>query len=230
MNHQLFDETAQAFAHTADAQIAKGAYRRGQLFIAAVQQYVPARGRVLDYGCGPGRIARQIAQMGYSVLGLDVSEGMIAQAKQQDLSGLAIDFSVLHQTADDLPPNAFDGIVCSSVIEYVPDAAGLVQDWARALTRTGVLIMSFANRHSLWRMYAHWCHPDAPHFTLQHNIWTFADCRTILATNGLIVRQPPVYYDAAPFDTRRKLTFLTRSEWIGTLGLVVAQKRVNKTG
>ena len=51
---------AEAFARNADVQIAKGTYRRGQLFTSAVSQYGPAGGRVLDYGCGPGRIALDI--------------------------------------------------------------------------------------------------------------------------------------------------------------------------
>ena len=57
------------------------------------------------------------------MLGLDASEEIITQANQQDLSGLAINFLVFHQTANDLPLDAFDGIMCSSVIEYVSDAA-----------------------------------------------------------------------------------------------------------
>ncbi|HEX8711238.1 MAG TPA: class I SAM-dependent methyltransferase [Terracidiphilus sp.] len=39
------------------------------------------RGRVCDMGCGPGQIARFLHEAGADVLGLDLSPGMLAQAR-----------------------------------------------------------------------------------------------------------------------------------------------------
>ncbi|MGI8666383.1 MAG: class I SAM-dependent methyltransferase, partial [Jatrophihabitans sp.] len=42
---------------------------------------VPAPARVLDAGCGTGRIAITLAEWGYQVLGVDLDESMLAQAR-----------------------------------------------------------------------------------------------------------------------------------------------------
>jgi SAM-dependent methyltransferase len=44
---------------------------------------VPARARVLDVGCGSGRLARELLAAGYAVHGIDASPAMIALAREQ---------------------------------------------------------------------------------------------------------------------------------------------------
>lgn len=42
---------------------------------------VPAPARVLDAGCGTGRIAIRLSELGYQVTGVDLDESMLAQAR-----------------------------------------------------------------------------------------------------------------------------------------------------
>jgi SAM-dependent methyltransferase len=52
------------------------------------------RGRVLDVGCGPGRVALELRRRGHEVVGIDTSDGSIAVARQrglQDVHVLAVE-------------------------------------------------------------------------------------------------------------------------------------------
>lgn len=48
-----------------------------------LQEHVPM-GKALDFGCGSGRSTRLLRDLGYPVVGIDVSEAMIARARQLD--------------------------------------------------------------------------------------------------------------------------------------------------
>src|SRR5262250_1364895 len=43
---------------------------------------VRGRGLVADLGCGPGHVARYLHERGVTMVGIDLSPGMIAQAEQ----------------------------------------------------------------------------------------------------------------------------------------------------
>lgn len=48
-----------------------------------IREHKPGARTVLDMGCGTGRHARLLAQKGYQVHGVDMSEGMLASAKEK---------------------------------------------------------------------------------------------------------------------------------------------------
>lgn len=54
---------------------------------------LPPGGRVLDLGCGTGRHAIGLALAGYQVTGVDISPGMLAQARQRaDAAGVSVEW------------------------------------------------------------------------------------------------------------------------------------------
>src|ERR1700675_1323407 len=110
----VFDSNAKFFAGEIDKAIEAGCYRRGDLFLQFANRRIPPGSLILDYGCGPGRISLMLARSGFHVLGVDPSQRMIDQAKEQDTQGLRLQFRVGDESV--LRSGSYDAIVCSSVI------------------------------------------------------------------------------------------------------------------
>jgi SAM-dependent methyltransferase len=225
MSKTMFDTSAADFAKTTDNVIAARGYVRGRLFIEALQREVAAGARVLDFGCGPGRISLMAAEAGYDVDGVDSSTGMIAQASSQAIAGRRVRFGECDGIGNDLETGAYAGIVCSSVIEYIADSDTLLANFNRALKPSGTLAISYCNKRSLWRAYARRAYADKPHYAAQVNIWTFGEFKERLARAGFDVVSGPVFFEGGPFEKRAALKFLCATAVIGTLGFLVARKR-----
>ncbi|MFZ9499844.1 MAG: class I SAM-dependent methyltransferase, partial [Bacteroidia bacterium] len=75
---------------------------------------------VLEYGCGPGSAAFDLAARGAQVVGIDISEVAIEQsrAKAQEL-GLVIDFRCMNAESLEFEDNTFDMIVGSAILHHL---------------------------------------------------------------------------------------------------------------
>jgi trans-aconitate methyltransferase len=100
------------------------------------------RQRVLDFGCGPGKLTAQLSA-DFEAAGADSSELMIQQA-QHDYPG--IDFFVwdgLQPLPDSIA--AFDAVVSKLTLEFIPDLSQLAANLHSALVKGGNLIVSVAH-------------------------------------------------------------------------------------
>ena len=74
-------------------------------------------GRVLDIGAGgSGRAANWFLNNGYDYIGVDISQGMIAQARQNCPQARFKQISIYNLDFDD----PFDGFWCSAVLLHIP--------------------------------------------------------------------------------------------------------------
>jgi len=223
MSIEIFDRGSRDFTRQTDAAVAAGAYLRGRLFADAVASGTRAGEVVLDYGCGPGRIGAMIADRGFRVDGRDPSPLMLVEARKLLRDDEGVSFSLSTGNGEGLPDGHYGAIVCSSVIEFVPEPAKLLRHFHRATKPGALLALSFSNRRSLWGAYARRRY-EQPHLAVQYNVWTFEQTRTLLAENGFRVMSGPIYYEASPFDRRPLLKSLSASAWVGTLGFVTARR------
>jgi SAM-dependent methyltransferase len=221
MKH-VFDQVASRFARSIDGTMRAGYYARGKHFLGLAQHAFPKSGYVLDFGCGPGRLSLLLADAGFRVLGADISHGMIAEARQLDTRGLPIEFATIERAEDALVPGTYDGIVCSSVIEYVADADSLLQGFRRSLRNSGSLLISFANRASVFRWYWNKIAPPNPMGAAQHHVWTWREFRALLARNGFAPATRPRYFEW-PWDARAWGAPFTHTPFLGSIGVVVAK-------
>jgi 2-polyprenyl-3-methyl-5-hydroxy-6-metoxy-1,4-benzoquinol methylase len=102
------------------------------------------RGRVIELGCGRGHLAQAISDRGLEVIGVEVNERKIREAREfyPELEFLHADIRDL-----DLDGEAFDTAVLAEVIEHVPEEIGeemLAVAW-RLLRPGGTLIVSVPN-------------------------------------------------------------------------------------
>jgi 2-polyprenyl-3-methyl-5-hydroxy-6-metoxy-1,4-benzoquinol methylase len=56
---------------------------RLQRFENALLRTVRPPAEILDFGCGSGDISAHLAELGYTLTGVDLSEGMIARASER---------------------------------------------------------------------------------------------------------------------------------------------------
>lgn len=75
------EDYAQRYADRFRSMAARGEDAHGEAAFVAELLAPPAR--VLDAGCGTGRVAVRLAELGYDVVGVDVDESMLAVARAE---------------------------------------------------------------------------------------------------------------------------------------------------
>jgi SAM-dependent methyltransferase len=103
---------------------------------------VKGRGVVCDMGCGPGQVARYLHERGVSVIGVDLSSGMVGHARQLNPE---IEFRQGSMLALDLPNEAWAGIAAFySIIHIGPAEIGqALRELKRVLRPGGLLLLAF---------------------------------------------------------------------------------------
>ena len=104
--------------------------------------------RVLDVGCGRGAVLFAAADLGASVLGIDISPEMVRETTAEiDRRGVVgVEVRLGDAEALDLPAlRAFDAVLCASAIWFFADLEGLLAEWARALRPGGVVGLALAD-------------------------------------------------------------------------------------
>lgn len=103
--------------------------------------------RVLDAGCGTGRVAVELARRGHSLVGIDADDGMLAaaRAKEPGIPWVHADLGDLATHLD----TTFDLVVLAGnvMIFLEPGSEGLVlAQLVGRLTPTGLLVAGFTIR------------------------------------------------------------------------------------
>ncbi len=114
-------------------------------FIAqTLEQSILKGAQVLDIGCGNGIISRRLGEMGFNVLGVDVSEKAIATANSLNKSS-NVRFEV--KSAEQLVADGqkYEAIICSEVLEHLHQPENLLKVLRKILAERGVLIVTVPN-------------------------------------------------------------------------------------
>jgi ubiquinone/menaquinone biosynthesis C-methylase UbiE len=133
------------------------------LAVRAVTLGVPAGGRVLDVGTGPGFVALEVARLlrgrDCAVVGMDLSLAMLALAAENAArEGLAEGLVWREGDAKAMPfgDDEFDLLVCNDSLHHWADPLPVFDEMARVLKPGGALMVHDSRR---WGASRHGCWP-----------------------------------------------------------------------
>jgi SAM-dependent methyltransferase len=122
------------------------AYREG--FLRALPDL---QGRVLDGGCGPGRDCAEFSKAGVSVVGLDLSPALLAEARAYAPAACLVNGDL---RALPFREASFDGVwLCSSLVHLPAESvATVLRETRRVLRPSGVVFASVMDgTEAAWR-------------------------------------------------------------------------------
>ncbi len=110
--------------------------------LGAFAELTRGEGRVLDLGCGPGQVARYVADRGVDVVGVDLSPQMIVEARALHSS---IPFRVSDMMSLDDADGSIAGITAFYAIVHLAlaDVERAFREWRRVLVPGGRVLLSF---------------------------------------------------------------------------------------
>ena len=103
---------------------------------------------ILDLACGKGRHAMMLHQLGFEVLGADLSENSINEAKKNEKDGLTFQVQDMREI---IPQKQFDAVfnlfTSFGYFEDTSDNVKVIQAVFQMLKSKGILVIDFMNVH-----------------------------------------------------------------------------------
>ncbi|HEX6522018.1 MAG TPA: class I SAM-dependent methyltransferase [Streptosporangiaceae bacterium] len=110
--------------------------------LSAFAEQVPGERRIWDIGCGPGHVTAFLAGLGVSAAGVDLSGGMVAQAR---LRHTDLEFTTGSMLALPAADTSWDGLVSFYSIIHLTDDADVrtaLREFRRVLAPGGLLLLA----------------------------------------------------------------------------------------
>lgn len=108
----------------------------------------PLAGRVLELGCGTGRLTRPLSEAASELIALDLSQEMVDACQERCPSARVEQGTLLDLSR--FPDRGFDAVVAGfNVLDYLSDQErrGVLAEVHRLLVPGGLLLFSSHNRH-----------------------------------------------------------------------------------
>jgi len=108
-------------------------------------KYIPQEGLILDAGCGCFHLSDNLKKYGKKITNIDIFIPDVAETKRNNF---------LLASAENLPfkDNSFDFIYCWSVLQFIKDDTGTINEFHRILKPGGNLVFSVPTRRSVFKL------------------------------------------------------------------------------
>jgi ubiquinone/menaquinone biosynthesis C-methylase UbiE len=147
VNDSHFDSIATVYDDSLPAHVVEHYLRKRTAFVAACCP----RGSALDVGCGTGVLAQRLARIGYAVVGVDPSEGMLEIMRERSPEIRAVNASGTSLPFDD---DSFDLVLTVAAMHHIADPDDVRQTLAemvRVCKPSGrVLVWDHNPRNPYW--------------------------------------------------------------------------------
>jgi SAM-dependent methyltransferase len=135
--------------------------------LATIRRYVApgfAPRSALDFGCGVGRMVIPLASIAERVVGLDVSEAMITEARVNVQEQCAGEIRFYQQISEIPAGESFDLIHSFIVFQHIPVKRGenIFRALLDRLAPGGVAALHFTYTASVWARLVHWTLRNIP--------------------------------------------------------------------
>jgi SAM-dependent methyltransferase len=122
-------------------------YREAQLFMDNLTQYLnlPSKAKVLDLACGKGRHAIYLNQLGYDVVGADLSENSIEEAAKNENDGLRFVVHDMRESFDEKFDAIFNLFTSFGYFEHESDNLKTLLAIKNSLSDYGFAVIDFMN-------------------------------------------------------------------------------------
>lgn len=102
---------------------------------------------VVDVGIGTGFLAEAALDAGARVIGIDISDAMLDQARSKFANR---PFEARRADGDRLPleKGEADAVLANMVLHHAEDPAAAIREWAQALKPGGTLVITDADTHT----------------------------------------------------------------------------------
>jgi predicted TPR repeat methyltransferase len=142
-SNAFIETTFDGFAASFEAKLARLSYRAPVLVAAMLEDcgLKPShRLDVLDAGCGTGLCGALVAPFARRLVGVDLSEGMLAHAKEKNVYHALKKAELSEYLRNNR--EAFDLIVSADTLVYFGDLKGVIAAFAAALRPNGLLVFT----------------------------------------------------------------------------------------
>jgi len=171
--------------------------------VKKVTEMTDARGGiVLNVACGTGMYTRSIAKRAAKVYGIDISQGMLEQARKlaekEGLNNIVLSRADVEKLP--FPDHFFDAAYCAGALHLFPDTVKALREIARVLKPESPLaVMTFTRRRFLKYKWVY------EHLKKDHGAYIFElnELAKWLAEAGFKDFKPEIYGSMLLFSTRK---------------------------
>lgn len=154
-------------------------------YLDAEVQYVlrrtPRQGRILELGCGYGRVLKYLAKTSQTVVGIDISFSNLGLARQVSEEFPTCYLAAMNAVGLGFKDNAFDRVVCiqNGISAFHVDQRSLIEESIRVTKDQGLVLFS-SYTDKIWPARLHW-------FKLQAEVGLIGEIDWQHTRHGVIV-------------------------------------------
>ncbi|MEE0511200.1 MAG: class I SAM-dependent methyltransferase [Peptococcaceae bacterium] len=170
----------------------------------AFELFQPAKGmHVLDAGCGTGNFSMKMAALEVTVDGIDLSEPMIAYAKEKAAASpysKQLRFHVGDLYNLPFPDNTFDAVLSMAAFEFIHDDLRALNEMMRVVKPGGRVLIGTITGNSDWGL-EYQTHMPREDSVFHHASFKTADDMRALLPEKLLASAESVFLPFATPDT-----------------------------